>query len=145
MYSGIRIDTYGRQHHFRFRTGEVSFEQYVCEKGRGTFVLLESWVLGDKKYFMMGYNKGLNFNYFDLNLFTGRGDIIVYCVFNLMPHKFMDADFDEVVNYYKGEDLDDTIIQDETREGEESDEYDFNDDWLVRDSLYDTYIKSRKI
>ena len=110
-----------------------SFLKYIKEKGTGLFKQLEKFYEGNHHYTAYGYEEGYNFNMFDLACTNATGDILITCCLNNIP---VDIEPQNVIAFYKGEDLDDTLIEDELEQeyldDRLNDEYEYGD-FVVRD------------
>ena len=110
-----------------------SFKKYINERGTGLFKILEKFYDRDHTYSVYGYDLGYNFNSFDLACTNATGDVLIACCLNNIP---VDIEPSNVINFYKGEDLDDTLIQDELEQeyldDKLNDSYDYGD-FVIRD------------
>ena len=110
-----------------------AYQKYIGEKGTGQFKQLEKFYDGNHSYSVYGYDEGYNFNMFDLACTNATGDIIIACCLNNIP---VDIEPCNVIKFYKGEDLDDTLIEDELEQeyldDKLNDEYEYGD-FVVRD------------
>ena len=129
MYNGYRIDINGELHSFRYRDFQ-SLSIFVEFIGGGRFKLLEDFKVNEKEYLVYGYDRGTNFNQFDLFHKTARGDIIIIA-------NQCNAIKQEILDYYNDyEDLDNTIIADELNLSVGS--YDWEDSFIEDDRDEDT-------
>lgn len=124
MYNGIRISVNGEFNYFMY--GDFQrLSRYVNNVGGGRFKLLEDFEVNEKEYLVYGYDRGDNFNQFDLFHTTARGDIIIVA-------NQCNAVKQEILDYYEDEeDLDDTLIADELNLSVGS--YDWEDSFIEDD------------
>ena len=109
-----------------------SLKKYIGENGTGSFKILEKFDYLDHHYTVYGFNEGYNFNSFDLAYCNATGDIIITCCLNNIP---VNIEPNNIRNFYRGEDLDDTLIQDELEQeyldDKLNDSYEY-DSWCVK-------------
>ncbi len=131
-YTGIRINTDSTFDEFTYTLEDFlnkKIGDFRFEIGQGVFSVLEFMEINNKEYKLFGTILGGKFNRFDLNYVNATGDIIVIASKDSEP---VDVDRDDINSYFKGEDLDDHLIEDELSYLEDlNDSYEY-DSWCVK-------------
>ena len=132
-YRGIRINTDSTFDEFEYTLQDLLSKKlgdFRYEKGQGEYSVLEIADINNKRYLFFGTILGGKYNRFDLNYVNATGDIIVIASEDNDP---VDVDRDEINSYFKGEDLDDNLIEDELAYLEDlGDDYEYGD-FIIRD------------
>ncbi len=131
-FVGIRINTDSTFDEFTYELKDLLSKRlgdFRFEKGQGEYSVLEMADINNKRYLFFGNTLGGKFNRFDLNYVNAIGDIIVIATRDSAP---IDVDRDEINSYFKVEDLDDCLIEDELNYLEDlGDDYEY-DSWCVK-------------
>ena len=124
---GMRILTDGTMLEFSYNNIS-ELESHIYERGQGEFTGLEHFDYAGKVYNIYGYLKGQNFNKFDLQYYNATGDIII---------TVLDGDVvkREILDFYKGEDLNDYIVEDELEDDYSNDTYEYGDFVVFDDDI----------